>query len=46
MYRNDVQKIDDTINIPLNLDITPSNGLGLFMISDSLSINLSLTIEY
>lgn len=46
MYRNDLQKLDDTINIPLNLDITPSNGLAVFMTSDSLSINLSLTIEY
>jgi hypothetical protein len=46
MYRNDVQKIQDSINIPLNLDITPSNGLGLFITSDPLSINLSLTIEY
>ena len=46
MYRSDLQKLDDSINIPLNLDITPSNGIALFMISDSLSINLSLTIEY
>lgn len=46
MYRNDLQKLDDTINIPLNLQITPSNGIALFMISDALSINLSLTIEY
>lgn len=46
MYRNDVQKIQDSIDIPLNLDISPNNGLGLFMISDALSINLSLTIEY
>ncbi|NBP69725.1 MAG: hypothetical protein EBU52_13380 [Cytophagia bacterium] len=46
MYRNDIQKIQDSIDIPLNLDITPSNGIALFMISDALSINLSLTIEY
>jgi hypothetical protein len=46
MYRNDIQKIQDSIDIPLNLDITPSNGIAFFMMSDSLSINLSLTIEY
>lgn len=46
MYRNDMQKINDSIDIPLNLEITPSNGIAVFMTSDSLSINLSLTIEY
>ena len=46
MYRNDMQKIEDSINIPLNLDITPNNGLALFMFSSSQTINLSLTIEY
>jgi hypothetical protein len=41
-----MEKLNDSINIPLNLDITPSNGLALFMISDPQTINLSLTIEY
>lgn len=46
MYRNNMNKLEDSINIPLNLDITPSNGLALFMISDAQTINLSLTIDY
>ncbi len=45
MYRNDTQKIQDSINIPLNLEVTANNGLVVF-IADQLSINLSLTIEY
>lgn len=45
MYRNDVQKLEDSINIPLNLDVTANNGLVVFL-ADQLSINLSLTIEY
>ncbi len=45
MYRNDTQKIQDSINIPLNLEVTANNGMVVF-IADTLSINLSLTIEY
>lgn len=46
-YRNDMFKINDSITLPLNLEIGSNNGLIVFMTSkNSFVLNLSLNISY
>lgn len=46
-YRSDMVKINDSITLPLNLEIGSNNGLIVFMTSKSpFVLNLSLNISY